>query len=857
MAFLVNYKLRFNMGKTNSRQLWLRRIQMTVCVIGVACLLAFQTAGAADDFKEKIAPIFEANCISCHGSNMQRSGLDLRSLEAVLRGGARGKIIVPGHPERSLLFKLITHAEDPKMPMGMDKLNDSDIAIIAEWIRKLPPNTIAVTAETGAPVRAPGYSITDKDRGFWSFLKPLRETVPAVKNRSWIRNEIDAFILGRLEKEGLAPAPKALPHVLIRRVYLDLTGIPPTPKEVNEFVRNPSDAAYKQVIERLLASPHYGERWGRHWLDLARYADSGGYEFDYDRPHAWRYRDWVIRAFNEDKPYDQFIREQLANDQFNPADTDALIPTGFCRNGPTVDNADNEETRMDELDDMVTTTSSVFLGLTVGCARCHDHKYDPIPQKDYYRMQAIFFQFQKTDRALASAEEEAEFKAKRKAIDEQLKPYRQKIADIEKPHRDKLLAEKVEFHVKLAQRAGALEGQNVEEFRGQLARRFAKDVQLQPEEIDALLSTEERRARNAVSEQINEINKTRPKQLPAVMGITDRRWLMKSYLLKRGDYQQKGEEVHPGFPSVLAGGADIDPRDGRKQLADWIASAANPLTARVAVNRIWQYHFGKGLSRTPSDFGATGDRPSHPELLDWLATQFKERGWSWKAMHRLILTSNTYQQSSRFDERAAAKDQENRLLWRMNPHRLEAEILRDSILAVSGKLNRKMGGPGIYPRIDSSVISTGSRPRWPLDVKEGADEWRRSVYIFVKRSVLVPLIEVFDCPVTTVSAPVRSVSTVSPQALALLNNEFVLEQSGYFAERIRRETSANLKAQITRAFQIALSRRPDAKEMQWSLEFIKSQSAGYAQRKNEKPDGAALRDFCHALINLNEFLYVD
>jgi hypothetical protein len=341
------------------------------------------------------------------------------------------------------------------------------------------------------------------------------------------------------------------------------------------------------------------------------------------------------------------------------------------------------------------------------------------------------------------------------------------------------------------------------------------------------------------------------------MGITDSRWLMKSYLLKRGDYQQKGEEVHPGLPEVLADTAEIDPRSSRKQLADWIASADNPLTARVAVNRIWQYHFGKGIVRTPSDFGATGDRPSHPELLDWLATQFKERGWSWKAMHRLILTSNTYRQSSRFDEGEAAKDQENRLLWRMNPHRLEAEILRDSILTISGKLNRKMGGPGIYPRIDSSVIATGSRPRWPLDVKEGADEWRRSVYIFVKRSVLVPLIEVFDCPVTTVSAPTRSVSTVSPQALALMNNEFVLEQAGYFAGRIRREAGANRKAQITRAFQIALSRRPNVKEMQWALEFTKSQSAGYAERKNEKPDESALRDFCHALINLNEFLYID
>ncbi len=844
-------------AKTISQRRWIKRVGTIIWLSAIVWACAFHKTHAADDFKQKVAPIFEANCVSCHGSKLKRSALDLSSEQALMRGGARGKAIVPGNPAESLLYKLITHSEDPKMPFGMEKLSDSDIAVIAGWIRGLAPNATSLATETGAAVRAPGYEVTVLDRGFWSFRKPSRAIVPTVKNRSWVRNEIDAFVLSRLEKAGLAPAPAAEPRALIRRVYLDLTGLPPTPEEVSEFVRNPSDAAYKQMIDRLLASPHYGERWGRHWLDLARYADSGGYEFDYDRPNAWRYRDWVIKAFNDDMPYDQFIREQLAGDQLHPANAEALIPTGFCRNGPTVDNAVNEETRMDELDDMVTTTSSVFLGLTVGCARCHDHKYDPIPQKDYYRMQAIFFQFQKTDRALAGAEEEAAVKARNKEIDEQLKPYRHKIAVIEKPHRDKLLAEKVEFHVKLARSTGALEGQNVEEFRKQLAGRFAKDVELQPEEIDALLSDDEKQARNIVREQINEINKTRPKRLPAVMGITDGALPMKSYLLKRGDYRQKGEEVQPGFPTVLADGANIDLRGSRKQLADWIASPDNPLTARVAVNRIWQYHFGKGLARTPSDFGATGDRPSHPELLDWLAIMFKERGWSWKAMHRLILTSNAYRQASRFDSRAAAKDPENRLVWRMNPRRLEAEILRDGILSISGKLNPKMGGPGFYPRIDSSVISTGSRPRWPLDVKEGADEWRRSVYIFVKRSVLVPLIEVFDCPVTTVSAPTRSVSTVSPQALALLNNEFVLEQAGYFAERVAREAGPAPNDQIARAFEIALGRRPSAKEMRWSLEFIKSQREGYAQRKNEKPDEAALRDFCHALINLNEFLYAD
>lgn len=848
------------MRNTNFRQHSLPRVAifgLFLWLIAVATLFTEPKADAAEDiFSQKVAPIFQANCVFCHGGKIQRSGLDLRSLEAVLRGGAHGKAIIAGKPEESLLYKLITHAQEPKMPQGLDKLSDAEIATIAEWIRGLQPSANAA-AETGAPIRPQGYVITEKDRQFWSFRKPVRAAIPAVKNRLWVRNEIDAFVLSRLEKEGLTPAPMAEPRVLIRRLYLDLIGIPPTPEEVNEFVRNPSDAAYRKVIEKLLASQHYGERWGRHWLDLARYADSGGYEFDYDRPNAWRYRDWVIKAFNEDKPYNQFIREQLANDQLKPNDTEALIPTGFCRNGPTVDNADNEETRMDELDDMVTTTSSVFLGLTVGCARCHDHKYDPIPQKDYYRMQAVFFRYQKADRALASSEEEAAFKAKNKEIDEKVRPFRQKIYAIEKPYRDKLLAEKVEFHMKLAESTGTLKGKNVEEFRKEVAARFAKDVQLQPEEIDALLSADEMQARKVLQEQINEINKSRPKRLPAVMGVTDDSKPLQAFLLKRGDYRNKGEQVQAGFPSVLAGGADVSAQNSRQQLADWIADANNPLTARVVANRIWQYHFGKGIVRTPSDFGATGDRPSHPELLDWLATEFMQRGWSWKAMHRLILTSNTYRQASRFDEQDAAKDPENRLFWRMNPQRLEAEVIRDSILTVSGKLNTEMGGPGIYPRIDSSVIASGSRPRWPLEVKEGAPEWRRSVYIFVKRSVLVPLIEVFDCPVTVVSSPVRSVSTVSPQALALMNNEFVLQQSQFFAERVQREAGTTLRAQILRAFQIALNRRPTMKENLWAAEFIQAQTEGYRKRNEENPDGAALRDFCHALINLNEFLYVD
>ncbi|MCI0387599.1 MAG: DUF1553 domain-containing protein [Acidobacteria bacterium] len=836
---------------------------LALCAIGAAFVVHHRGAAAlasdSDFFREKVAPIFERNCVICHGASVQRSGLDLRGEESVLKGGARGPAVVSGNAEKSLLYRLIMRKEEPAMPMGMDRLGESDIAVIAQWINGLSPK-VAMAADT-IPVREPGYSITERDRQFWSFIKPARPALPKLKDRRWGRNEIDAFVLSKLEQNGLRPNRAASPRELLRRVYFDLIGLPPSPEETSEFLKNPSEAAYAKVIDRLLASSHYGERWGRHWLDLARYADSGGYEFDYDRPHAWRYRDYVIKSFNQDKPYNRFIIEQLASDQLDVVDVkanpEALIPTGYVRSGPTVDNANNEETRMDELDDMVTTTSSVYLGMTVGCARCHDHKYDPIPQRDYYRMQAIFFPFQKAEAVMASKEEEAAHKARNKEIDELVRPFRQKIGAIEKPVRQRLLDEKTEFHVRLAEMSNGFGDKTKEQFREETAKRFARDVNLQTEEIEALLSPGDLKARKEVQTEIDKINKTRPKLLPAAMGVTDKNDPDKAYLLKRGDWRNKGEELQPGLPQVLTGETNLDLKSRRRQLAEWIASADNPLTARVAVNRIWQYHFGKGIVKTPSDFGATGDRPSHPELLDWLATEFVKRGWSWKAMHRLILLSNTYRQSNLVNEQAAAKDPENRLVWRMNPRRLEAELLRDSILAVSGKLNREMFGPGIYPRIDPDVVNTGSRPRWPLDAKDDHSTWRRSIYIFVKRSVLLPMIEVFDCPATVVSGPVRAVSTVSPQALALMNNEFVLQQAGFFAERVVKEAGQDRRAQVVQAFKIALNRQPNAKEIEWSLSFLKSQAEGYAKRKDEEPEKAALRDFCHAIINLNEFVYVD
>ena len=831
-------------------------------------------------FQESVFPVFDRNCLVCHGGSVQRAGLDLRSRQSVLRGGANGPVLRPGNAQQSLLYQLITHQKEPAMPMG-GKLGRDEVSAVAAWINGLSPHeALPETGKHSASIREPGSPVTEQDRQFWSFLKPLRPVVPQTKTRNWGRNEIDAFVLQTLERKGLKPAPPAKSATLLRRAYFDLIGLPPSPEELEAFLNDRSPEAFDRVVDRLLASPHYGERWGRHWLDLARYADSGGFEFDVDRPHAWRYRDYVIRSFNEDKPYDRFIQEQLAGDELQPASPETWVSTGFCRNGPTVDNANNEQTRVDELDDIVSTTSSVFMGLTVGCARCHDHKYDPFPQKDYYRLQAIFLSSQKTERLLGTENEQAAVKLRNQEIDKEIAPFKEKIALIEKPVRKSLLDEKVERFTRLSQQAGALASQDTSEYQKELAARFERDVKLQPEEIEAGLSPADRQARQALMKEIEKLNRTRPKPPAAVMAITNIEGKPpQGFLLKRGDYRQKGEAVSPGFLSVLTPAATgvaapaNEPSSGsRLRLAQWLTDPNHPLTARVAVNRIWQYHFGKGLVGTASDFGVNGERPSHPELLDWLATELIARRWSLKSMHRLLMTSSAYRQSSRWDPEAAKVDPENRLLWRFSPRRIEAENVRDSILVASGSLNREMGGAGIYPRIDRAVIGTGSTNKWPVDVEEGPATWRRSIYIFQKRSVVLPLLEVFDCPDSTVSSPSRSASTIAPQALALLNNSFVLEQSRRFARRVVEEAGGTPVDRTHRAFKIALGRRATEQELAWSVDFLGKQALAYAQNtQRSSPQGGsgiavtvteaaslqALADLCHAMFNLNEFLYLE
>jgi len=649
-------------------------------------------------------------------------------------------------------------------------------------------------------------------RDHWAFQPLRRPEVPAVRNANWIRTPIDAFILARLEAAGLEPAAPASRLDLIRRATYDLTGLPPTRAEVEAFLADESPTAYEQLIDRLLASPHYGERWGRHWLDLARYADSNGFEFDEDRPHAFRYRDYVIRSFNADKPYDRMILEQLAGDELAPQNPEALIATGFCRNGPVVASQQNEKLRLDELDDIVSTTSSVFLGLTIGCARCHDHKSDPIPQEDYYRLLAIFNSREKRDIPVPTPREMANYIRATARIDLDIERLRQQLIEL---------------------------------------------TDAAPSDGDS--------AKAEIEEQLRQLEASRP-QLPRAMAIQDAGpHPRKTFLLHNGDHRTPGPEVSPGIPAVLATEPVSFPEPtpdsrstGRRSvLARWIASPANPLTARVIVNRVWQSHFGRGIVATPSDFGRDGSPPTHPALLDWLAAEFITDGWQFKRLHRRIMTSAVYRQGTQFSPPAAANDPANALLWRFSPRRLSAEEIRDSILAASGNLNRSMYGPGIRPRIDPGVIATGSTRKWPTVEKEGPEHWRRSIYIFIKRSVPMPLLEVFDAPGSSQSCERRLTTTVPTQALQLMNSPFTNEQADLMAARILTTAGDAADEQAETVYWCTLSRPPRASERATAIKFLQQQRDWHASAGHENPHRAALADLCHVMFNLNEFVYVN
>ena len=804
------------------------------------------------DLAEQANGILKEHCQMCHGAAVQQSGLDLRTREKILTGGERGAAVTGASLSGSWLWKLVTHNVKPFMPPGSSKLPDAKIEVLRKWIMAgAPMPEAAVSDEEAERLEAlrklEERPVTAEERSWWAFVDVERPRIPGGGES----HPVDAFLEARLREHGLERSGAADRRTLARRLYLDLTGLPPSPAQVQEFVRDDSENAWPTLVDRLLESPHYGERWGRHWLDLVHYADSGGYERDFDWPSMWRYRDYVINAFNNDKPYDRFIREQLAGDEIAPESTEANIATGYLR--MVLDNnIKDERTRMDELDDNVATTAQTFLAVTAQCARCHNHKFDPIPQKDYYRMQAVFFSTIETDYALVPPEEVARHKERNKSIDAQRKPLQERLAELEKPHRNVLFQARLDELPKYYRTAW----ETPAEKRTKAQRLNARQVdalykQIEPAAILAKMAAQDRAEYDTVKQRIQDLESARPEPYPTARTISeDSRDPLPSYFLHRGDPGTKGSHMEPGVLTVAAraepafGPAPPEAKTSwrRKHFADWIASPDNPLTARVMVNRIWQHHFGEGIVRTPSNFGKTGMRPSHPDLLDWLAAEFVESGWSIKHMHRLMLTSEAYRMASLDLPGNLAKDRDNRYFWRQSRSRHEVEVIRDQMMAVAGTLNRTIGGPAVRPYIDPTLFQSSTDRTWPGLAIGDPDSWRRSLYVFSKRSIRYPMFEAFDQPDMVSSCSRRTRSTVAPQALLLMNNAEVLLQAKHFAQRVQLEAGAEPGAQVEYAFELALARRLSASEMAQALPFLESTPTG-------------LVDLCQTLFNLNEFLY--
>jgi hypothetical protein len=817
----------------------------------------------ADDLSVRAYTILQKNCFMCHGA-AKTSGLDLRTADTALAGGEHGPAIVPSEPENSRLFRMVSHALQPTMPPGK-KLAPDDLDTLRAWIGagasfEGAENTGITKAADSLAI--PERPITAEERNYWAFMKPTRVDPPQVPLPAWRANPIDAFLLSAMRAKGLKPAPRADRRTLIRRAYLDLLGLPPSPEEVEAFVQDPARDAWPKLVDKLLASPHYGERWARHWLDLVRYADSEGFEFDRDRPEAWRYRDYVASAFNHDKPYDRFVKEQLAGDEYDYPDSkeaarQAIIATGYLRLGPS-GGGGGERGRQESLDDIITTTSMTFFGVTVGCARCHDHKFDPIPQKDYYRIQAAFFSTRPLTHPLVEPEAVKAYTAELDRLAKIERPLRKAKTELEAPYRKRLMDEaiaRLPEYMQIAWRTPPeqrTEGQklNVQ----QIEKTLTTDTlskRIGEQQIVALMTAEEQEKHGQLVRQLQDLQKQKPAMYPSAMAMSDSsRKPQPSYFLHRGSLDAKGPVMTPGVLTVVSENEYKfpDPPEQakttwrRRGLAEWIASPENPLTARVMVNRIWQHHFGEGIVRTPSNFGKMGEPPSHPQLLDWLAVEFVARGWSIKSMHRLMMISEAYQMASTDVPANLAIDSENRFFWRMPRLRLEAEVIRDSILAAAATLDRTVGGPCVYPYISPDLFQSSTQRTWPGKPDDDPSTWRRSLYVYSKRSIRYPMFEAYDQPNLVNTCDRRNRSTIAPQALLLMNNSFVLTHARYFAERLKKDAGSHARAQVDRAFRLALGRAPSPQERDSAITYVQ----GGTDR---------LVEFCRAMFNLNEFVY--
>ncbi|WP_153556149.1 PSD1 and planctomycete cytochrome C domain-containing protein [Roseimaritima sediminicola] len=831
---------------------WRVAVQWTLCA---ALLVGAEAVTVADDaegvrfFETKIRPVLAEHCYGCHGAEDQESELRVDTLDGMLRGGYAGPAVMPGKPTGSLLLTAVTYQDsDLRMPPD-EKLDAQQVADLRRWIEMGAPHPDS--GDTPAP-RPLGEIDLEQARQHWAFQRPVLPRIPALVSPGL--KPIDAFVFSRLDDAEIPRPGPADRATLLRRATFDLTGLPPTPAEVTAFLADDSPQAWQRVVERLLASPAYGERWGRHWLDLARYADSNGLDENVVHAHAWRYRDYVVDALNRDKPYDQFLVEQIAGDLIGAAESsqtdspaanrppddrpayqrrnERLIATGFLVLGPKV-LAEQDETKMemDIIDEQVDTLGRSVLGLTLGCARCHTHKFDPITHRDYHALAGIF----KSTRSMDSYKTVAEWHENVVESPQQTQRYeahQQRIADVQK---------------QLDQRIAAATEALPEEQREGKA-----------EELEKRFSPEAREELKSLREQLKQLQDTVPER-PMAMGL-DEGTVEDLAIHLRGSHLTLGDVVPRGFPAVLTDPETPelpDDQSGRLQLAQWLTTGDHPLTARVMVNRLWRWHFGRGLVATVDNFGLQGEPPSHPQLLDWLAIQFVRSGWSIKSMHRMIMLSETYRASSRFDPVAASRDPDNRLLWRFPPQRLEAEAIRDAHLAVSGTLDRGIGGSLLTLKPREYVFNHTSEDRSTYDTK------RRSIYVPVIRNHLYDLFQLFDYNDASVLDGDRESSTVAPQALFLMNSPWIRRVSTSLAARL--EALPTPEQRIENLYLLAYGRRPAEAERQGAERFLKTFASAYAAKASAppesddspaSPEAAAWQALCHAVVASHEFVYL-
>ena len=856
---------------------WSTRVFVVAGCMSIAGAAAFaeEPKKPVVSFNEHVLPILQKACLRCHGDKQRKGELDLRSPPAMLRGGNNGPAITPHKAGESSLIEMIESGEMPP-PKEMPRVSADELAVLTAWV-----NAGAVGPKK--PIR--DALVSEEDRQFWSFKRPVKAPVPSVKAVDRVRSPVDAFILQKLENAGVTFNPDADPRILVRRLYFDLIGLPPTPEQINEFLGDRSADAYARLVDKLLNSPRYGERWARHWLDTVGYADSNGRRGDEVRNWAWRYRDYVIHAINSDKPYNEFIVQQLAGDELldwrkaeklSPEMVENLVATGFMRtsrDATDTEIVDMVDDRFATLHDTVEVTVNSFLGLTIGCARCHTHKYDPLPQSDFYRLEAFFTPAYNPQKWIPANHRgvvtEDQLRYLQEATPAELKkdevingPIERAVAELQKPidalketHRQRLRAEAIQKLPAATQQAFAKAPTERTPEEQKLVDQHESHLPTSDRQVK--LDSQYQKAIKPFEAAIASAKAARVPLRPLIWALWDLEPKpTETHLLVRGDLLTPGPVVEPGVPVVLddpakpfkiqSPQADASTTGYRTQLARWIASDQNPLTARVFVNRIWQHHFGRGIVASVHDFGTTGAAPTHPELLDWLAVEFMERGWSLKSLHRLIVHSTAYRQSAEFDESKSRIDFDNKLLWRKAPRRVEAEVLRDALLTTSGLLNAAMYGPGV-------PVKKAPDGQW-VTAEAGTAANRRSIYLLNKRTETLTFLTTFDAPRMELDCPERYCSTIPQQSLAMLNNPFVTAQAEMLAARIAAEAPADPRGAAAWAFERVLGRVPDARELDVLTEYLAGELKTAADPTARK---LAFFQLAHTLLNANEFLYVD